>query len=56
MWFFELPVIASLVLLQSGCAVYEAAKQPDKKDLSLFRAGTNRAMLLAEFGLPVADE
>lgn len=52
----KLLLLASLVVLQSACAVYMAAKQPDKKDLSLFRVGTNRAMLLAEFGLPVVSE
>jgi len=33
-----------------------AAKQPDKKDTSIFRVGTPRAMLLAEFGLPIVSE
>lgn len=40
----------------SGCSVFMAAKQPDKKDVSLFRVGTPRAMLLAEFGLPIVAE
>ena len=33
-----------------------AATQPEKRDVSLFRVGTPRAMLLAEFGLPAASE
>lgn len=51
-------VLAMLVVaaLLSGCGVYMAAKQPDKKNIDLFRVGTPRAMLLAEFGLPVVAE
>ena len=40
----------------SGCAVFMAVDQPDKKDVDLFKAGTPRSMLLAEFGLPTAAE
>ncbi len=39
-----------------GCSVYMAAKQPDAKNIDLFTVGTPRAMLLAEFGLPVVAE
>ena len=38
------------------CSVYMAAKQPEKKNIDLFRIGTPRSMLLAEFGLPVVSE
>ena len=44
----------SLVLL-SGCSVFMAANQPDKKDLSVLTAGTPRARLLEEFGQPVSS-
>ena len=39
-----------------GCAVFMAAKQPGKKNVNLFRIGTPRSMLLAEFGLPIVSE
>lgn len=48
-------IIAAAILL-SGCSVFMAAKQPDAKDISLFRLGTPRSMLLAEFGLPTTSE
>lgn len=44
------------VTVVSGCGVYMAAKQPDKKNVDLFKVGTPRGMLLAEFGLPVVAE
>jgi len=40
----------------SSCSVYMAAKQPDAKNLDLLAVGTPRALLLAEFGLPVVAE
>ncbi len=43
-------------MLLSGCSVYMAAKQPGEKDLDLFRVGTPRNMLLAEYGIPTASE
>jgi len=46
----------SIFLPLSSCSVYMAAKQPDAKNLDLFAVGTPRAMLLAEFGLPVVAE
>ena len=49
-------VYISLVLFCSGCSVFMAAKQPDAKDISLFKVGTPRSLLLAEFGLPTAAE
>lgn len=39
----------------SGCSVYMASQQPDKKDVSLFKRGTPRSMLLGEFGYPIAQ-
>ncbi|MBS0878389.1 MULTISPECIES: hypothetical protein [unclassified Tatumella] len=43
------------VSLLSGCSVYDATHQPDKKDISLFKNGTPRSDLLAEFGIPTAE-
>lgn len=40
----------------SGCSVFMAADQPDAKNLDLMKAGTQRALLLAEFGLPMVTE
>ncbi|MBI4379439.1 MAG: hypothetical protein HY578_10125, partial [Nitrospinae bacterium] len=48
-------VIVAL-LTQQGCAVFMAARQPTKKDVSLFKAGTPRSLLIAEFGAPVTNE
>ena len=41
---------------QEGCAVFMAARQPVKKDLSLFKVGTPRSSLIAEFGSPVVSD
>jgi len=49
-------LIALSLGLLSGCSVYMASHQPDKKDITLFTAGTPRTLLLAEFGQPVASE
>lgn len=38
----------------SGCAVFMAAKQPDKKDLDLMRVGMHRNVLISEFGKPIS--
>lgn len=45
-----------MVLMCAGCSVYMAATQPGTKDEELFRVGTPRSLLLAEFGLPTASE
>ena len=43
------------LLLLSGCSVFIAANQPDKKDLSVLTAGTPRARLLQELGQPISS-
>ncbi len=50
--------MALLILLMSisGCSVFMAAKQPEKKDVSLLKEGTSRAMLISEFGAPLISE
>ena len=45
-----------LCICLNGCSVFMAAKQPDKKPVELFKVGTPRSMLLAEFGLPIVSE
>lgn len=40
----------------SGCAVVMAAKQPDYKNVELFKVGTPRGALLGEFGHPTATD
>ena len=44
------------VFLFSGCSVYMAANQPPAKNIDLFKVGTPRAALLAEFGYPTSSE
>ena len=48
-------IFLALLLLQ-GCSVYKAANQPEKKNTELFKVGTHRDFLLAEFGLPSVTE
>lgn len=52
----RLSVYLIAAIFCSGCSVFMAAKQPDKKNIELFKVGTPRSMLLAEFGLPTAAE
>lgn len=40
----------------SGCSVFMAAKQPDVKNIELFKVGTSRKALWAEFGPPLISE
>jgi hypothetical protein len=53
--FMAVWVVASVLMLQ-GCSVFMAAKQPGKLNVDLFKVGTHRSMLLAEFGLPIVAE
>jgi len=55
---FSLSTLLSVVLLisVSGCSVFMAAKQPEKKDISLLTEGVSRAVLISEFGAPVISE
>ena len=43
-------------LMLSGCSAYMAANQPGQKDFSVFKAGTPRDRVLAEFGTPMSTE
>lgn len=44
------------VFIFSGCSVYMAANQPPAKNIDLFKVGTPRSALLAEFGYPTSSE
>lgn len=46
----------ALAVTGTGCAVFMAAKQPPKKDLSVLSVGTPRGVLLAELGQPTATQ
>lgn len=48
--------IALLALNLSACAVINAAKQPDKKDLTVLNVGVPRAMVIGELGHPTTTE
>ena len=52
----SLILIFPFLIMFSNCAVYMAATQPAKKAVELFRPGTPRALLLAEFGAPAVSE
>jgi len=47
--------VSVLAITLSGCSVYMATQQPDKKDLSLLQMGTPRSTLLGELGYPQAQ-
>jgi len=47
-----LTTIICLSLCSLGCSVFMAARQPEKKDLSVFTIGTTRGQVLAELGEP----
>jgi hypothetical protein len=42
-------------LALSGCSVFMAANQPEKRDLSILTAGTRRSEIIAEFGQPLTS-
>ena len=50
-------LVLALVLIQTtGCSIYMAATQPEKKDLSVLNQGTPRTHVIAECGLPLHTE
>lgn len=50
-------LLATLILiLGSGCSLFMAYKQPDKKDLHVLNKGTPRALVIAELGQPTFSE
>jgi hypothetical protein len=40
----------------TGCSVFMATKQPEKKDLSVLEPGTSRKFVIAELGVPYLSE
>jgi hypothetical protein len=55
--YFVLAVFFILCIVPvSGCSVFMAAKQPDAKNIELFKTGTSRKALWAEFGPPLISE
>ena len=54
--FVGIAVAATLAATSTGCAVVMAAKQPDYKNVDLFKVGTPRGALLGEFGHPTATD
>jgi uncharacterized membrane protein len=53
---FSAALLVVLAISVSGCSVFMAAKQPEKKDISLLKEGVSRAVLISEFGAPVVSE
>ena len=56
MKFAKLSLVLFMVLLLGGCSVYMASHQPSEKNVGLFKVGTPRSFLIAEFGQPVSSE
>ena len=56
MKFTKLGLIAFLSFILSGCSVYMAAHQPSEKNVDLFKIGTPKSFLVAEFGQPTSTE
>lgn len=53
---FRMGVVVLAAVLLSGCSAYMAANQPSEKDFSVFKTGTPRDRVLAEFGTPKHSE
>jgi uncharacterized caspase-like protein len=52
-------IVALLALFSSGltgCSVFMATKQPEKRDLSVLESGTFRKFVVAELGVPYLSE
>lgn len=47
-----LSIVILLLYSSTGCSVFMAAKQPDKKDLSCLTVGTPRNVVMSELGQP----
>jgi hypothetical protein len=56
MKFIKLSLVALVTLFLGGCSVYMASHQPSEKNVGLFKPGTPRSFLIAEFGVPVSSE
>jgi len=49
----KITVIILAVFTLSGCSVYMATQQPDKRDLSVLKTGTSRPEVIAGLGAPI---
>lgn len=49
-------LFALLIIPNFGCSVFMATKQPSAKNVDMFKVGTPRDMLVAEFGSPATSE
>ena len=47
---------ALLIIPNFGCSVFMATKQPSAKNVDMFKVGTPRDMIVAEFGSPATSE
>lgn len=52
----KLILAIGVMLASSGCAVVMATRQPDKKDLGVFKKGSDRSMVIGEVGKPISSE
>jgi len=48
--------IITLCFQLTGCSVFMAATQPPAKNISLFKVGTPKSLIIAEFGTPTGSE
>jgi hypothetical protein len=46
-------VVTCLLAVLPGCAAFKASQQPDRKDLSVLKAGIPRTHVIAELGPPI---
>lgn len=53
---FYFTLICVLLFASSGCSVFMAVKQDDKKNLSVLEVGTSRAHVIGELGSPILME
>jgi len=56
MKFTKLALIGFFTFILCGCSVYMAAHQPSEKNVDLFKIGTPKSFLVAEFGQPASTE
>ncbi|QWE20158.1 hypothetical protein [Polynucleobacter sp. AP-Kolm-20A-A1] len=55
MKFAKFCALTLLAFSLNACSVYMAAHQPSQKNEALFKVGTSRDTLIAEFGVPVTS-
>jgi len=55
MKFAKYGAVALSLFLLNACSVYMAAHQPSEKNEALFKVGTSRDALIAEFGVPATS-